>query len=377
MPRVEVAVPGSEYSILVGPGVLSGVGPELRALSMEGSAVIVTHPEIPPAYAAAVHHSLEAAGFRVEMAFVPRGEASKSLEGLETLYHRFTSMRLDRRSTVVALGGGVIGDLAGFAAATYLRGLALVQVPTTLLAQVDASVGGKTAIDLPAGKNLVGAFHQPRLVVADVASLATLPERELRSGMAEVVKYGMIADAGLFALLEQQVERVLAAEPEILTSLVVRSCEIKAEVVRQDPNEQGLRAILNYGHTVGHALEAVLGYGVITHGAAVAIGMSVAGRLAVRLGMLSLQAAERQDDLLRRLGLPILRTNGDAEAAPGLEAAEPLPELPPAEALLEAMLLDKKSVGGRLRFVLARDIGTVEVREVTAEEVIAVIKCTG
>jgi 3-dehydroquinate synthase len=285
-------------------------------------------------------------------------------------------MRLDRRSVVVALGGGVIGDLAGFAAATYLRGLALIQVPTTLLAQVDASVGGKTAIDLPVGKNLVGAFHQPRLVVADVDTLRTLPPQELRSGLAEIVKYGMIADPALFELLEREADRILAGDPDLLTHLVVRSCEIKADVVRQDPDEQGLRAILNYGHTVGHALEAVLGYGVLPHGLAVAAGMSAAACLSARLGLLDASVAARQDALLSRLGLPTLDLLRDGASPAAWEAAtaRAAPCSVPPAALLEAMQLDKKTVGGQLRFVLARDIGVVEVREVRADDVLTVLE---
>jgi 3-dehydroquinate synthase len=381
MPRVEVEIPDCPYSILVGPDLLQQVGQELRTLGAEGRVAIVTHPELPVIYLAAVHSSLEDAGYQAEMAFVPQGEQSKSLADLETLYHRFAAMRLDRRSVVVALGGGVIGDLAGFAAATYLRGVALVQVPTTLLAQVDASVGGKTAIDLPSGKNLVGAFHQPRLVVADVKTLQTLPAHELRSGLAEVVKYGVIADAGLFAALERDAEQIVAGAPEVLTPLVVRSCEIKADVVRQDPEERGLRAILNYGHTVGHALETVLGYGVISHGSAVAIGMSTAAWLSVRLGLLDPEEARRQDTLLRRLGLPclaLLRSESQPEAWGILtdRGITPLAR-PSIPALLEAMQLDKKTVGGRLRFVLARTIGSVEVREVAAEDVAAVLGAEG
>lgn len=364
MPRVDVNLPGDGYPIHIGPGLLTEVGPLLRAQGLTGRAAIVTHPELSPAYTAAVHASLEQAGFQPEMAFVPQGEASKSLDALAALYSRFAGMRLDRRSTVVALGGGVIGDLAGFAAATYLRGLAVVQVPTTLLAQVDASIGGKTAIDLPCGKNLVGAFHQPRAVIADVETLRTLPLHELRSGLAEVVKYGVIADAELFAALERDATRLLTGEPEALTPAVLRSCAIKAEVVSEDPHERGRRAILNYGHTVGHALEAVWGYGTVTHGAAVAIGMSAAARLAVRLGMLAEPEAARQDELLRRLGLPTL---------PASEGSEAELTLPPFGALLEAMRLDKKTLGGTLRFVLPRAIGTVEVREVGDEPIRAVL----
>jgi 3-dehydroquinate synthase len=369
MPRVEVDLPGNEYAIHIGSDLLPQLGPELRALGGKGAAVVVTHPEMPPAYRSTATRSLEQAGFRTETALVPQGEASKSLETLGSLYSQLAAMQLDRRSTLVALGGGVIGDLTGFAAATYLRGIHLVQVPTTLLAQVDASVGGKTAIDLPAGKNLVGAFHQPRLVIADVGTLQSLPSNELRSGLAEIVKYGVIADPALFDLIERDAPRALAGEEEMLTRLVVRSCEIKATVVRQDPQEQGLRAILNYGHTVGHALESVLGYGAVTHGEAVAFGMSAAARLAVQLGLLDSPAAVRQDALLQRLGLPTLATWG---GGPGLR--HPLPEI---GSLLDAMKRDKKTLGGRLRFVLARCVGTVEVHEVADAEVVAVLETAG
>jgi 3-dehydroquinate synthase len=366
MPRVDVDLPGSPYSIHIGKGVRRQAGPLLRDLGASGAVALVTHSELPPLHAAGVVSSLEDAGFQVEHAFVPQGEASKSLEALASLYHRFAQMRLDRRSTVVALGGGVIGDLAGFAAATYLRGIGLVQVPTTLLAQVDASVGGKTAIDLPAGKNLVGAFYQPRLVVADVETLSTLTPAELRSGLAEVVKYGVIADAALFDYLEREAGRILAGDPDALERIVVRSCEIKADVVRQDPTEQGLRAILNYGHTLGHALEAVLGYGVIPHGEAVAMGMSAAAKLAVRLGLFDPAAAARQDQLLHRFGLPVWG---------GVRTTDPMPHtqhLTP-DTLLDAMMLDKKTIAGRLRFVLPRALGAVEVQEVPTADVEAVL----
>jgi 3-dehydroquinate synthase len=366
MPRVDVDLPGDSYTIHIGTDLLSRVGPAMRDLGLAGAAVVVTHPELPSAYRTTVISSLEQAGFRTETALVPQGESSKSLEMLGSLYSQLAAVGLDRRSTVVALGGGVVGDLAGFAAATFLRGIALIQVPTTLLAQVDSSVGGKTAIDLPAGKNLVGAFHQARLVIADVGTLRSLPSEELRSGLAEVVKYGVIADPDLFALLESEAASALAGDDALLTRLVVRSCEIKAEVVRQDPKEQGLRAILNYGHTVGHALESVLGYGAVKHGEAVAFGMSAAGQIATRRGLLESVAASRQDSLLQRLGLPTLAS---WSSGPGL--THPLPSV---GHLLEAMKRDKKTLGGRLRLVLARAIGTVELHEVADSEVAAVLE---
>jgi 3-dehydroquinate synthase len=280
------------------------------------------------------------------------------LTELSRLWEAFARLRLDRRSVVIALGGGVIGDLAGFAAATYLRGIDLVQLPTTLLAQVDASVGGKTAIDLPEGKNLVGAFYQPRWVVADVGTLASLPPRELRAGLAEVIKYGVIADETLFDFLERERDAVLAGEPERLAQIVLRSCRIKADVVREDEREGGLRAILNYGHTAGHAVEALAGYAGLLHGECVAIGMEAAARLSVRLGMLAPGDAERQRRLLEAYGLPVA--------------------LPPGQeprAILDAMRWDKKTVGDEIRFVLARGIGIVEWGcRAADDQVLAVLK---
>ncbi|HEU4753500.1 MAG TPA: 3-dehydroquinate synthase, partial [Armatimonadota bacterium] len=282
------------------------------------------------------------------------------LEQLADVYHHLVAAGLDRRSAVVALGGGVVGDLAGFAAASYLRGIDFVQVPTTLLAQVDASVGGKTGIDLPEGKNLVGAFHQPRLVFIDLQTLDTLPEPDYRAGLAEIIKYGVIWDPELFRFLEVNRTAVLAHQPEELEHLVARSCEIKAEVVGRDEREGGLRAVLNYGHTIGHAVEAVAGYGRYLHGEAVAIGMAAAGRLAARRGWLPESTAQRIETLIREYGLPA-------------RLREPLPVGP----LMEAMLRDKKTQSGELRFILARDIGRVEVAPVAAEDVRAVLETVG
>jgi 3-dehydroquinate synthase len=307
-------------------------------------------------HAAAAREALRSAGYRVAGIPVPTGEASKSIAGIAALWAALAAAGLDRSALVVAVGGGVVGDLAGFAAATFLRGVRLVQVPTTLLAQVDSSVGGKTGIDLPAGKNLVGAFHQPRLVAADLATLATLPAAELRSGLAEVVKYGMIAEPALLDYLEANHRAVLRHEPEMLAHLVERSCAIKAAVVGEDEREAGRRAILNYGHTVGHAIEAVAGYGAYRHGEAVAIGMAAAGWLSVRHHGLPEADRRRVEALLRALELPV-------------RLRAPLP----AEALLEAMLHDKKAAAGELRFVLAAAPGRVEVRPLPRAEAEAAV----
>jgi 3-dehydroquinate synthase len=343
MPDLRVELSDRSYDITVAEGALGGVGEGLERRGLGRRAVLVTHPELHTHYGAAVLDSLVRAGRQAEALLVPTGEGSKSLAELARLWEAFATLRLDRRSVVLALGGGVIVDLAGFAAATYLRGLDLVHLPTSLLAQVDASVGGKTAIDLPQGKNLVGAFYQPRWVVADVATLATLPLREMRAGLAEVIKYGVIADAGLFAFLEREREAFLAGEPEHLSEIVLRSCRIKAEVVRQDEREGGLRAILNYGHTVGHAVEALAGYTGLLHGECVAIGMEAAARLAARRGLLDPAEVVRQRRLLEAYGLPTRLPAGQ----------EP-------EAILAAMRWDKKTVGDEIHFVLARRIGAVE-----------------
>ena len=251
---------------------------------------------------------------------------------------------MERKSFIVALGGGVVGDLAGFVAATYLRGVPFVQVPTTLLAQVDSSVGGKVGINLKAGKNLVGAFHQPRLVLCDLSTLGSLPMREYRSGLAEVIKYGIIYDARLFALLERELPKLLRRDPRTLAAVVARCCEIKADVVRQDETESGLRAILNFGHTIGHALEAISHYGKYLHGEAIAIGQVVAAKLSAQvLGLLGSEV-ERIDRLFQRAGLPTQLN---------LSAAD-------KRKVLLAMQLDKKVSAGQIKFVLARRIGAVE-----------------
>lgn len=358
MPDLRVELSDRSYEITVASGVLDRVGEGLDRLGLGRRAVLVTHPEIHALYGERVLRSLASTGRDAELLLVPAGEGSKSLAEIARLWQAFARMRLDRRSVVIALGGGVIGDLAGFAAATYLRGLDLVQIPTTLLAQVDASVGGKTAIDLPQGKNLVGAFYQPRWVVADVATLPSLPPRQLRGGLAEVIKYGMIADADLFALLEREREGLLAGAPDRLAEIVIRSCRIKAEVVREDEREGGRRAILNYGHTVGHAVETLAGYTGLLHGECVAIGMTAAALLAARRGTLAPEDAERQRRLLEAYGLPTC-------LPPGQEPGS----------ILDAMRWDKKTIDDEIRFVLARRIGQVEWGcRATEEEIVAVLE---
>jgi 3-dehydroquinate synthase len=297
-------------------------------------------------HGSAVHRSLNAAGAEVRTAIVPPGEQSKSYDQTQVLYDHLVEMTADRKTLVVAVGGGVTGDLAGFVAATYARGLRFVQVPTTLLSMVDSSVGGKTGINHPRGKNLIGAFHQPLGVIIDLATLRTLPDREYRSGLAEVAKYGVILDAEFFDYLEQNIAGLNTRDFEVLRHVIARSCELKADVVRQDEYETtGLRAILNYGHTFGHAFEALAGYGGLLHGEAVSIGMICASRLAEALGRITADDTRRQMNLLAALNLPV-------EVPSDMRKQQ--------DDILRCMMLDKKTEGRELRFVLPSRIGHVE-----------------
>jgi 3-dehydroquinate synthase len=353
--RVEVNLGDRSYPIVIGCGVLDTLGDACKAQGLSGRALVVTDSNVGDLYAERALASLNAAGYQAALAEIPAGEPSKSHEQLIHLYSCAVEAGLDRKAFVVALGGGVVGDLAGFLAASFLRGLTLVQVPTSLLAMVDSAVGGKTGINLPHGKNLVGAFHQPALVLADIDALKTLPVREFAAGMAEVIKYGVIRDVALFEMLEQGAEQIQALNPEVLISVVRRSCEIKAEVVAEDEREGGLRAILNYGHTLGHAVEQVTGYKQYLHGEALGIGTAFAAHLSARVHGLSPEEVQRQIDLLERYGLPIRDSNLDWAA------------------LRAAMSVDKKSVDAIPRFVLADRLGHVdfgcEVSEMVVQEV--------
>ncbi len=343
MHDISVKLGPRSYRIVVDAGILGRVGPELKALGGGGKVALFSDAGILARLGGPVRASLTAAGFDVTVVEVPAGEAAKSVEVASRGWDALLAAGLDRGSTVVALGGGAVGDLAGFVAATYMRGVNFVQLPTTLLAQVDASIGGKTAIDHPRAKNLVGAFHQPRLVLVDPAALTTLPEREFRSGLAEVVKHGIVLDADYFADLEKSLGALLARDIETLTRVVAGSCRLKANVVERDEQESELRAVLNYGHTIGHAVEAVTGYARWTHGEAVSLGIAAEARLAERLGVGSRETAVRQIELLRAVGLPVR----DSGAAP--------------LAVLEALGRDKKAREGRVPFVLAPAIGCFTV----------------
>jgi 3-dehydroquinate synthase len=340
MIEIPVNLASRSYRIVVGAGTLATSGPELGKLGLGRKVALVSDPTIMRLHGGPVAGSLRAAGFEVAEILLPPGEQAKTIEVARSGWERLLDAGCDRTSTVVALGGGAVGDLAGFVAATYMRGINFVQIPTTLLAQVDASIGGKTAIDHPRAKNLIGAFHQPRLVLVDPAALTTLPDLEFRSGLAEVIKHGIVLDAGYFADLESCLPELLRRDLATLTRVVAGSCRIKASVVERDEREAELRHVLNYGHTIGHALEAVTSFGRWAHGEAVSLGMVAEARIAERLGIAKYHTTERQVRLLRAVGLPVS----------GLEVAPP--------DVLEALSRDKKSRDGRVPFVFAPEIGT-------------------
>ncbi|MCU0896426.1 MAG: 3-dehydroquinate synthase [Burkholderiales bacterium] len=343
MQTVRVALGERAYPIHIGPGLLGRADLVLPHLAARRVA-IVSNTTVAPLYLDRVAAPLEAAGVRVTRVVVPDGEAHKDWTTLNLVFDALLGARCDRQTTVIALGGGVVGDLAGFAAATFMRGVPFIQIPTTLLAQVDSSVGGKTGINHPLGKNMIGAFHQPQLVLADVEALSTLPPRELAAGLAEVIKHGLILDDRFFEWLEANMERLVARDPEGLTHAVRRSAEIKAEIVARDERETGDRALLNFGHTFGHAIEAGLGFGTWLHGEAVGAGMVMAADLSRRLGDLSDADVERVRRLVARAGLPV--------SAPALGS----------DRYLDLMSFDKKAQGGRVRFILLKRLGNAYIR---------------
>lgn len=341
--RIEVQAGGGSYPVLLGRGLLDRAGLLLRESGLHGRVRLIADADVLAIYGPQLEAALRGEGFESESRGVPSGEASKSLEIASSLYDWLVETGTERRDLVLALGGGVVGDLAGFVAATFLRGLRLVQLPTSLLAQVDSSVGGKVAVNHPRGKNLIGAFYPPALVIADTATLSTLPRREA-SAMAEVVKHGVILDEGLFSDIEAQSDALASLEAGALEPIVARSIQIKARVVEQDEREAGLRAILNYGHTIGHAVETVTDLSVYRHGEAVAIGMAGAAAIAVELGMTGDEVERRQKELLVRLNLPV--------ACPGLSIGK----------LVAAMGRDKKASEGKVAWVLPERIGRVVTR---------------
>lgn len=351
---VNVPLGQRSYEIQIGPSLLRQLGHHARHLDLGRRCALISDSNVAPKYAAALKAVLTKAGFESVLITFPAGETAKSLASVQRCYDQLAAHRLERKSFIVALGGGVVGDLAGFVAATYLRGVAFVQVPTTLLAHVDSSVGGKVGVNLKAGKNLVGAFYQPRLVICDLDTLKTLPEREYRSGLAEVIKYGIIYDALFFAELERNLPKLLKRDAKTLSRVIARCCEIKAEVVGQDETESGLRAILNFGHTIGHGLEAISRYGKYLHGEAISIGQVAAAELSVKHLGLPQSDADRIRNLFHRAGLP----------------TQVRLTTPERKKLFSAMRLDKKVSDGELKFVLSERIGKVVWgQKVSAESV--------
>ncbi|MEB0137538.1 MULTISPECIES: bifunctional shikimate kinase/3-dehydroquinate synthase AroKB [unclassified Undibacterium] len=333
------------YPIVIGPALLDDVAVLAHKISAS-RIVIVTNTVVAPLYLARLSSALKQIGKEVSAVILPDGEAYKTWDSLNLIFDHLLTHKCDRKTTLLALGGGVVGDMTGFAAATYMRGVPFVQMPTTLLSQVDSSVGGKTGINHPLGKNMIGAFYQPQAVIADISSLNSLPDAELSAGLAEVIKHGAIIDLAFFAWLEENMVQLRAKDPQALAHVVVRSCEIKADVVRQDEREGGLRAILNFGHTFGHAIESGLGYGAWLHGAAVGCGMVMAAELSFRLGHLDYVSKTRLKQLVEAAGLPVIA-----------------PDLGP-QRWLELMEVDKKNEGGQIKFILLKPLGTAIISHV-------------
>ncbi len=350
MPNVNVNLGERSYVITIGPGALGSIGRIVTSVRKPSAAAVVSNPAVARLYGEVVTQSLNAAGVRTELVLVPAGERYKTLGTVSRIYDALLAMRLDRGGAVVALGGGVVGDMAGFAAATYMRGVDFYQVPTTLLAQVDASVGGKTGVDLPQGKNLVGAFHQPRAVLIDTLTLKTLPVRELRSGLAEVIKHGIIYDQGFYHYVAREARALLARDEHALRESVKRSVEIKRDVVETDERESGLRAILNYGHTIGHAIEVLSGYGKYRHGEASSIGMVTEAVLAEGEGIAERGVAAQVAEALRSLRLPVAMDSS-------LNTDD----------VVRAVERDKKVLGGEIRVALPARIGECRVVGVSRE----------
>ena len=346
MAAIPVSLPQNSYTITIVPGCLDRLGDEMQRLNLGRSVLLVSNAVIFRNYGRRAIAALEQAGFTVAQCILPAGERYKTAVTLQKIYDAALENRLERSSTFVALGGGIVGDMTGFAAATWLRGVNVVQVPTSLLAMVDAAIGGKTGINHPKGKNLIGAFYQPKLVLIDPQVLKTLPAREFRAGMAEVIKYGIIWDVQLFEQLESSRLSQSGLTEEQLQNILERSCQAKAHVVSKDEKESGLRAILNYGHTIGHAVESLTEYRLVNHGEAVAIGMVLAGQIAVALGLWDQVSCDRQLSLIQKAGLP-------SRLPDGLDIEE----------ILNALQSDKKVKAGQVRFVLPTQIGAAIVTD--------------
>jgi len=353
MNKIRVELGERSYTIASGSGILKDIGKSLERFDFSRKAAIVSNPTVYDLYGKTLRSSLSDSGFEIIEIILPDGEEYKNLSSVEKIYEQLLKMRFDRKSVLIALGGGVIGDITGYAASTYMRGIDFIQVPTTLLAQVDSSVGGKTGVNHALGKNMIGTFWQPRLVWVDISTLHSLSRRNFLAGMAEIIKYGIIWDSAFFDFLEKKRETLLSLNPDDLIHIIRRSCEIKADVVSRDERESGLRAILNFGHTIGHAIETATGYSTFLHGEAVAIGMHVEAILAHETGLIGSDEVSRLQHLLKTFGLPF-------EIPAGIDLT----------ALFEAMKLDKKSVSGDLKFVLPEQIGRVRVQGNISEKIV-------
>ena len=353
MEQITVNLKERSYPIYIGRNNLDLVGEMMKNKGLEGRAACITNPLVGRLYADRVLSSLGRAGFEACRIDIPDGEEYKNLEWVSYLYDKLIEYKMERLSPIVAVGGGVIGDIAGFVAATYLRGVPYVQLPTTLLAQVDSSIGGKTGVNHANGKNLIGAFYQPKMVIIDADALKTLELRDIKAGLAEVVKYGIIRSSNFFSFLERQYNDCLQLGDSLLHA-IKRSCEIKADVVSEDEKETGIRAILNFGHTIGHAIEAATHYKELRHGEAVAIGMVAATRLSLKLGLCSKDVCRRVEGLISNIGLPVKLSAIRCQLS--------------ANDLLKAMDIDKKVVGGKIKFVLVEDIGRMVFKAIGSAE---------
>jgi len=352
MKRLNIDLADRSYEILIGRGLLQRTGEWVMAIAKPSCVVIITHPSINRLYGEKLSSGFSRANIPTHFIEVPEGEKSKSLEQAGKIYDHLLEWKCDRQTVLVALGGGVIGDLTGFIAATYVRGVPFIQVPTTLLAQVDSSVGGKTAVNHPHGKNMIGVFYQPKLVVVDLETLKSLPEKEYRAGIAEIIKHGVIEDSRLFNFLERQFQNILSHDSKALEHIIATSCAIKARVVEKDERESHYRMVLNFGHTIGHAIESLTGYSTFIHGEAVAVGMVYAAKLSQLMGYCSGEVVHRILGLIENFGLPT--------QLPNLKAGD----------MIQSMYLDKKTAYRKIRFILVKEIGSIEIVDNVAESFI-------
>lgn len=343
MEVVNVRLKERSYPIYIGRGLLKEVGDRLNKVNADTKAVVITNPLVNGLYGDVIKNSLKKANFKVSFTEIPDGEEYKTLETACKIYNRLIDEKMERQSLLIALGGGVIGDITGFVAATFLRGVSYIQVPTTLLAHIDSSIGGKTAVNHPKGKNLIGAFYQPKAVFIDVDTLRTLSKKDILCGAAEIIKYGVIRDSNFFEYLENNIKKLINLDEKVLIHTVKRACEIKTDVVSRDERETGLRAILNFGHTIGHAIESTTDYKKYRHGEAVAIGMVYASKLSLEFGLCNNKDCTRVVNLIKKAGLPTTISDLDIDA------------------IIDSMHLDKKVKEEKVRFVLMRKIGSVEI----------------